>query len=71
MDRPRVLLLDDGELGRLTVTLRRMGLSPMQVSGDEIEDGLPMPLDLLISSGRRTLSAPRLTASDSGAPICI
>jgi hypothetical protein len=71
MDRPRVLLLDDGELGRLTVTLRRMGLSPMQVSGDEIEDGLPMPLDLLISSGRRTLSAPRLTASDSGAPIWI
>lgn len=74
MDRPRVLILDDGELGRLYVALRRRGLDPMRVSGDDIEDGLPMPSDLLITSGRRTLSAPALAVSGAGgAPtwICV
>jgi hypothetical protein len=73
MERPRVLLLDDGELSRIYVTLRRMGLDPVRVSGDEIQDGLPMPKDLLITTGRRTLSTPELAIAGSRAPtwICV
>lgn len=71
MERPRALLLDDGELGRVYVTLRRMGLAPMRVSGDDILDGLPMPSDLLVTTGRRTLSAPELAVTGSGAPVWI
>jgi len=74
MDRPRALILDDGELGKLFQALRRIGLDPMRVTGDEIEDGLPMPSDLLITTGRRTLSAPVLAIEGpGGAPtwICV
>ena len=55
MERPRVLLLDDGELSRIYAILKRMRVEPMRVSGDDIQDGLPMPRDLLITTGRRTL----------------
>lgn len=73
MNRPRVLILDDGELDRLDATLRRLGLAPLRVSGDEIEDGLPMPSDLLITTGSRALSGPQLAATGNRVPtrICV
>jgi len=73
MDRPHILVLDDGELDRIAATLERLGLEPLRVSGDEVRDGLPMPSDLLITSGRRTREMPALQPCGGGAPtwICV
>jgi hypothetical protein len=74
MDRPRVLVLDDGELDRVCDVLAGMGLAPMRASRDQIVDGILMPSDLLISTGKRTLAMPQLAINGAGgAPswICV
>ena len=63
MSRLRVLILDDGELGHVDASLRRLGLEPLRASGDEIHDGLPMPSDLLITTPSRALPAPQRAAT--------
>jgi len=73
MSRLRVLILDDGELGHVDASLRRLGLEPLRASGDEIHDGLPMPSDLLITTPSRALPAPQRAATGNGTPtrICV
>jgi hypothetical protein len=74
MDRPRVLILDDGELDRVYRALERAHLAPLRICGDDIQDGLPMPCELLVTSGARTLRMPCLNVASPGpAPtwICV
>jgi len=74
MERPRALVLHDGELDRITAALERAGVEPHCAKASDVRDGLPMPCDLLISTGKRTLAMPALRAGGGGpAPtwICV
>ena len=66
MDRPQVLILDDGELNRHCLALQQLGVEPMRVSGNDIRDGLPTPTRLLITNGRHTLAMPQLAVPAAG-----
>lgn len=66
MDRPEVLILDDGELNRHCLALQQLGVEPMRVSGNDIRDGLPTPSRLLITNGRHTLAMPQLAVPAAG-----
>jgi hypothetical protein len=75
MTRPRALLLDDGnELDRIAEALTRIGVAAQRYQGARIVDGLPMPVDLLITSGARARDLPSLAVDGpGGAPtwICV
>lgn len=57
---PSVLILDDGELDRLQHVLERLGADFERLSGDAIPEEILPPRDLLITSGRRAMTMPRL-----------
>jgi len=69
-DAVPVLLLDDGELDRVQALLGQLGAEYRRLRGREIGRSVPMPLDLLITSGRRVLAGemPRLQPGAEGAP---
>ena len=74
MDRPRALLLDDGDLDRVFEALVRAGLEPVRYSGEDVRDGLPMPCELLVTNGGHTFGMPALAVASPGpAPtwVCI
>ena len=72
---PSVLVLDDGELERLQQVLVRLGADFVRVTGDDIPSKVPSPRDLLITSGRRAMSMPRVVSDDANVPtpfwVCI
>ncbi|MCA9509558.1 MAG: PilZ domain-containing protein [Myxococcales bacterium] len=74
MDRPRALVIHDGELDRFVAALERAGVAPLAAAAEDVRDGLPMPCDLLVSTGRRTLAMPALSVAGPGAAptwICV
>jgi hypothetical protein len=74
-DAPSVLILDDGELERLEWVLEQLGADFERCTGSDIPSEVASPRDLLITSGRRAMKMPRVTAPPEGivAPfwICI
>jgi hypothetical protein len=72
---PSVLVLDDGELERLQQVLEQLGADFVRVTGDDIPTKVPSPRDLLITSGRRAMSMPRVVSDDATVPepfwVCI
>ena len=61
---PSILLLDDGELDRVHLLLKRIGADYVRLRGQQIGRWVDEPRDLLISSGKRTLQMPRVEAMD-------
>lgn len=74
-DVPSVLVIDDGELGRLEQVLAELGADHVRLVGDAIPSEVTAPRHLLISSGRRAMIMPRVVASSDEAPapvwVCI
>jgi len=52
-DRPRILLVDDGELGEVASLLDRLHIEYVRLRGGEVEDELPAPSHLLVATPRR------------------
>ena len=74
-DAPSVLVLDDGELERLQQVLEQLGADFVRLSGENIPPEVESPRDLLITSGRRAMSMPRVVPGARIAPspfwVCI
>ncbi|MEZ4355223.1 MAG: PilZ domain-containing protein [Myxococcota bacterium] len=72
-NRPRVLLLDDGELAPVERMLRKMDVECQRLTGSEIGRRVAGPTDLLITAGRRTLNAmPEIELDpDAQAPVWV
>ena len=74
-DAPSVLVLDDGELERLQQVLEQLGADFVRLSGEGIPPEVESPRDLLITSGRRAMSMPRVVSGAGTAPnpfwVCI
>ncbi|HEY5656719.1 MAG TPA: PilZ domain-containing protein [Myxococcota bacterium] len=72
---PSVLVLDDGELERLQQVLERLGSDFVRLTAEGIPKEVEAPRDLLITSGRRAMSMPRVVTRAQIAPkpfwVCI
>jgi hypothetical protein len=74
-DAPSVLVLDDGELERLQQVLEQLGADFVRLTRESIPSEVGSPRDLLITSGRRAMSMPRVISEPGISPepfwICI
>jgi hypothetical protein len=72
---PSVLVLDDGELERLQRVLEQLGADFVRLTGESVPSEVESPHDLLITSGRRAMSMPRVVSGSGAAPkpfwVCI
>ena len=66
-DRTRVLLLDDGELDRVSDVLEFLEIDSRRLQGEEIEERVDSPRELLITSSLRAIDLPLLERPEGSA----